>query len=330
MSERRGFFDVDPKDRSRPRPGGPDRGSAPSESEDRPRDQTRDRPHDRPQKTVEVRTGGPRRQEPSRSSGRSETRRSFGRWLVVLLWWGVQAALAVVVGVLIFDRVLMPRFVEQGAEVEIPRVHGIAVSDAKTILEQAGLEPVVADGRFSQIADNGTILESSPGPGLLVKLGRKVFLTPSLGTESRTVPELQSLSLRLASRRLQVAGLDVGSVDYTATDEVPPGVVLASIPPSGSPVRGAGEVSLLMSRARRAVPFWMPSLVGRTGIETAAWLEACGFEVDLTESSYPGAPGEVLRHEPRAGEPIYSGDRVELVIARSGGGDGFDQKRPWD
>jgi len=231
----------------------------------------------------------------------------------------------VVIGVFVFDRVLMPKFVQQGAEVEVPIVHGVGVSEAKEVLERAGLEPIVSGGRFSQTTDGGTILESSPGPGLLVKLGRKVFLTPSLGTESRAVPDLRGLSLRLATSRLQTAGLEVGSIDYTATDEVLPGVVLASTPSSSSPVRGEGKVSLLMSRARRAVPFWMPSLEGRAGIETAAWLTACGFEVDIAESSFPGTPGEVLRHEPRAGEPIYSGETIELVLVGEGQDDGFDR-----
>lgn len=254
--------------------------------------------------------------------------RSWKKRVLILGWWSVQAAVATLVGAVAFDRIIMPLVVRQGQEVVIPAVSGLSVDRARELLGDAGLEPMEAPGKYSALLPRGQVLETSPTPGLSVKRGRQVFLTPSLGTENRLVPDVEGLSLRLASVKLQETGLQVGEVHYTSTDRVRPGEVIASAPAQGSPLPNAGTVSLLLARQKAPVPFWLPDLSGRPGVETAAWLEACGFKVFLHETSFPGTPGTVVRQEPAMGDPVWPSDRVNLTVARQGGA--FDDGDPFE
>lgn len=234
-----------------------------------------------------------------------------------MLWWGFETLLAVILGSIFFDRVLMPRVVRHGQDVVVPAVAGLSLEQAETLLTSAGLRPVQSEGKYSDLVPGGLVLEASPAAGLAVKKGRQVFITPSLGLENRQVPDLQGLSLRLASVRLRESGLAGGNVDYAATDRVQPGEVIATNPPAGAPVPTAGTVALLLSRKKTAIPFWMPDLTGRPAVEAAAWLEACGFSARMQESAFPGEPGTVLSQFPPGGSPIWPGTEVRLTVVRA-------------
>lgn len=246
---------------------------------------------------------------------RSESPR-WGRRLLTLLFWCIQLGLGAIVGVLLFDKLLMPRVVRFGDDVVVPSVSEMAVADAVESLRAAGLEPEVTEGKFSPSVPGGLVLAVSPEDGIRVKTGRRVFLTPSLGIESRVVPELSGMTLRIAKTKLRSVGLETGEIRYAAVGGVRDGEVLATSPGPGEPGPEGGKVEILLSREKAAVPLWMPDFSGRNGVETAAWLEQCGFEVQIEESSFPGDPGEVQRQDPPPGAGVYPGTTIQLVVSK--------------
>jgi beta-lactam-binding protein with PASTA domain len=124
------------------------------------------------------------------------------------------------------------------------------------------------------------------------------------------------MSVRLAMMKLGEVGLRVGATDHAASDAIPAGQVMATNPPSGAPVPAAGDVSLLVSRKKAPIPLWMPDLAGRSANETAAWLESCGFQVRIEETSLPGNAGAVLEQDPLPGAPVWPGAMVRLTAVR--------------
>lgn len=234
------------------------------------------------------------------------------RWYWVALWRVVRLGVAALLGTILFDRVLMPIVVRHETEVRVPQVVGLSLDSARSALTAAELDPVVSPGRYDLEMPAGSVLDASPAPGLSVKPGRQIFLTVSLGEENRLVPDLRGLSTRLATIKLQEAGLHVESTDQAATDEMPPGQVVATHPPAGAPVPGEGSVALLVSRKKAAVPLWMPDLEGRPSKESAAWLESCGLRVQIEKTSLPGRAGEIVEQDPAPGSPVLTGDRVIL------------------
>lgn len=291
--------------------------------------------------SLSVGSDGPAIRRPGSSSGRpgSPSRRSQPEskieWLrrnrLRLLWWCVEAVAAVIIGVLLFDRVLMPAVVRQGDEVPVPDLAGLPAEQARERIDQLGLQAVISQGRFDPFAPPGTIIESSPGPGVAVKVGRQVYLTPSLGKENRVVPDLHGMSVRLATMKLEEVGLRVGATDQAASDAIPPGQILATNPPAGAPVPVEGNVALLVSRKKAPIPLWMPDLSGRSAAETAAWLESCGFRVTVEKTSLPGDEGSILEQDPLPGAPVWPGSAVRLTAVAESNRFDFDpdRRRGW-
>jgi serine/threonine-protein kinase len=230
----------------------------------------------------------------------------------------VRLVLALVLGVLIgaflFDRVLMPRLVRHGDEVRVPSVGGSELAQAESALRALGLRPLVVPGRHHTVVPRGQVLEVSPPPGLSVKRGRQVILTPSLGVSHRPVPDLVGQSMRLARMRLADAGLSVGRLMYAANELVGPDLVMAMEPEGGTPAPENGVVSLLVSRARPSVPFWLPDLRGLPGGASETLLEQGGFSVTI-QTEDGGEPGTVVRQDPPPGAPLWPGTRVVLGVA---------------
>lgn len=231
--------------------------------------------------------------------------------------------LGILAGVLLFDRLLMPLVVRHRDEAQVPSIGGSDLAQAESMLRGLGLRPVVMPGRHHAAVSRGQVLEVSPQPGLSVKRGRQVFLTPSLGTFHRTVPDLVGQSMRLARLRLGDAGLSVGQVMYAANDLVGDDLVMATEPEGGTPAPDNGTVSLLVSRERPSVPYWLPDLRGLPGAASEVLLEQGGFRVSV-EHGDGGQPGTVVRQDPPPGTPLWPGTRVVLGVAP-----GWSRGRSW-
>ncbi len=230
----------------------------------------------------------------------------------------VRSLLALVLGVLVgaflFDRILMPLLVRHGDEVRVPSVGGSELAQAESALRTVGLRPLVGPGRHHTVVPRGQVLEVSPPPGLSVKRGRQVILTPSLGTFHRPVPDLVGQSMRLARMRLGDAGLSVGRLMYAANELVGADLVMAMEPEGGTPAPEDGVISLLVSRARPSVPFWLPDLRGLPGAASEILLEQGGFSVTV-QTEDGDEPGTVVRQDPPPGAPLWPGTRVVLGVA---------------
>lgn len=223
-------------------------------------------------------------------------------------------ALGMAAGAFLFDRVLMPLVVRHGDEVAVPSVGGSDLAHAEDALRAAGLRPLVIAGRHHAVVPRGQVLEVSPPPGLSVKRGRQVILTPSLGTFYRLVPDVVGESMRMARLRLDDAGLTLGRVMYAANDLVVESQVMAMEPEGGSPAPDNSTVSLLVSRSRPPVPHWLPDLRGLPGAASEILLEQGGYAVSI-ETAGDGEPGTVVRQDPPPGSPLWPGNRIVLSVA---------------
>jgi beta-lactam-binding protein with PASTA domain len=224
------------------------------------------------------------------------------------------ALLGAVLGLGIFDRIIMPGVVSQRDEVRIPSIGGRSLREATRALGEAGLEPQVTAGRSHPAVPAGAVLEVSPPVGLSVKRGRQVFVTPSLGERQNLVPDLLGHTLRMARILAGDAGLEIADLTYAATDLASPDQILAMSPEPGSPAAPDGKITLLLGRARAPVPSWMPNLIGLEGWRAVAWVRRSGFHV-VTEEADGGEPGSVAHQAPPPGSPIWPGVAIRLGVS---------------
>ncbi|GGU24908.1 serine/threonine protein kinase [Streptomyces coeruleorubidus] len=100
--------------------------------------------------------------------------------------------------------------VSKGSPIDIPDVTGSDLADARSELEDAGLEVKVAAERVtSSEFDKGQVAEQSPSPGGRAAEGDTVTLTVSKGPEMIEVPDVVGDSVDDATRELESAGFQV-------------------------------------------------------------------------------------------------------------------------
>ncbi len=223
------------------------------------------------------------------------------------------ALVGFVIGCALFDRLLMPRMVRLGDEVEVPEVTGLSLDEAKKKLDASDLKADAAPGRYSSEIPRGQVLLSLPQAGSRVKRHRQIELTQSLGAVDRRIPNLLSATVRMARIQLQEMGVRSGSIVYAATDEMSPDQVMAMSPDAGSEVAGDEAVSFLVSKPEKKRPFVLPNLRGLKEDEATTWLRANGFNVSFSEESGAGQGWYVVATDPPTGGMIWTGSTVRLT-----------------
>src|ERR1051326_1107007 len=128
----------------------------------------------------------PRRLPPQGGGGGAERPR---RLRETLLTAGV-ALLAFVIGLSVFNSLLMPRFIHREGEVRVPELANLTVEQAQKVLEPTGLPLSRAGERFDPDVPTGRIVQQDPLAGTLVRAPRRVSVTVSLGEEFSSVPAL--------------------------------------------------------------------------------------------------------------------------------------------
>jgi len=229
-------------------------------------------------------------------------------WLLV-----VAAALIVTYGAFFLASM---RVATRAREVKVPDIRGKSLTDASTVLTNAGLaihlDPVrTADP--SVPADH--ILSQEPEPGAVVRRQRAVRLRVSEGTHEPVVPAVVGMSERAAEITLLQEHVQVTARAEVNTYDYPPGVIVAQDPPAKS---RASNVTLLVNRAQGGISYVMPDLIGTPGLRAADVLRKQGFRVAITgDSPYPGLPaGIVVRQTPQAGFQVALGEPVSIEISR--------------
>lgn len=234
-------------------------------------------------------------------------------------------------GCVLFDRVIMPRVVRLGDEIDVPEVVGLSLDDAKKKLADTDLKATTAPGRYSNEIPRGQVLLSLPQSGSRVKRNRQVELTLSLGAEDRRIPQLLGQSIRMARIELQERGLRSGAIVYAATEEMSPDQVMAMSPAGGAAMDAEQAVSFLVSKSGAKRAYALPNLRGLKEREAARWLKQNGFGVSYAEESGSGEGWFVVLTDPPPGGMLWprstvrlTTDTAELFPDGSNGQDQFD------
>jgi serine/threonine-protein kinase len=135
-----------------------------------------------------------------------------------------------------------------GAEmVTVPDVRRHSLEDARLAIEQAHM--VVGEVRetYDQSVQSGYILLQDPAGGASVQQGTVVNLTVSKGQQILTLPDLVGRSLDEARGILETLGVTLRDVTQVPRADVPPGQVIAMMPPAGTQIHHGDAVSVTIA-----------------------------------------------------------------------------------
>ena len=245
---------------------------------------------------------GPAATEP-RDAARAERRRRR-RWPAV--------ALALLVLALVG---LMAYAFSRPEQVEIPKVTGLNLTDARERLDKAGFEEVEVE-REQSLKRVDTVLRQDPDPGEQAEKGETVTLAVSRGPGKVRVPSVRNLPQRRALKELERAELKV-TADTQPSSRVRKGSAIGTSPEEGTEVDRGSRVRLFVSSGPERIT--VPNVVGlsRESAESRLDREGLAVQVQTQESDRPD--DEVIAQSPASGTKLDSGDRVTITVSTGPG-----------
>ena len=110
---------------------------------------------------------------------------------------------------LMFDKVVMPLITLHGHEREIPDLFELELETAQYTAKEEGFKLLKAEDRFDSFYPPGVVIEQSPPPFTLSKIGRKIKVVVSGGEQLFPMPEVRGIPLKEALFKLDEKGFQV-------------------------------------------------------------------------------------------------------------------------
>jgi beta-lactam-binding protein with PASTA domain len=252
----------------------------------------------------------------------------FFRFVLVVL-------LLTVVGMT--SAIVTMHFAIHGAEVSIPDLRGMTVSDAGQRAAGLGLTLQVESRLYSADIPVGRVTNQSPVAGTLVRRGWRIWLTESLGPQKLAIPDVKGKDQRVATIEIRRAGFQAGTIAAMPWPAAQAGAVIAQSPePNASGVESP-VMNLLVAAPAEAAPaqggLVLPNLEGQVFTSAALTLTHMGLrlapvrEQDMhvaapagvapTEPAAPPyPPGTVVGQNPAAGSRVDANTPIELIVAK--------------
>lgn len=226
--------------------------------------------------------------------------------------------LACILVVIFIDKLVMPWYTKHGEALAVPNVVAKRYEMAKELLEIQGLEVVKEGEKYDSRLPFGYVVDQNPRANRLVKKGRRVYLTISVGEREIQVPNLKGLSETNAEETLKSLGLRVGKREYKYIAEELPQVVIEQSVPAKSFIKASSAVDITVSLGEPVANVVVPSVFGISLEAAKREIQKSGLTIGvITYRRNPEMlPNSVLEQSLEAGTTVANGDTVNLVVSR--------------
>lgn len=229
----------------------------------------------------------------------------------------VLAGVALGLGLLAANYIIMPLMVGGGGAIEVPDLTNMSFEAAAALLEDMGLSYRKDAEEYSPDIPDGYVVSQRPEPGMKVQEGRIIGMVVSAGSESVRLPNLTGMAQAQAEDALMRLGLTVGRVRENYHPDIPERSVIGQNPEPGTEVPRGTTVNLLVSLGSEEAQVSVPNLVN-TDYQTAYnRLITWGLEVGNVNSGYSTTvrPGYIYRQVPEVGTMVRRGQKVDLYVS---------------
>lgn len=254
--------------------------------------------------------------------------RFFGFVLVVLL-------LCVVA---LVSAAITMHFAIHGAEVVVPDLTGLTVTDALRKAASQELNLSVDNRFYSAEMPSGRVLTQTPASGTVVRREWRVRITESLGPQRIPIPNVIGQQERAATISIRRAGFDLGNVAHMPYVSAPEATVIAQNPRPDAEGVERPSMSLLVADAGADITnnavggVVMPDLTGQLLAAATAAVTSAGLHLappleiqtgvsplsttSAQNPATPQPPGTVIGQSPAAGHRVDADTQVQLTVAR--------------
>jgi serine/threonine-protein kinase len=228
------------------------------------------------------------------------------RWLFSrrLVYTALGAGAALIIG-------LIAWWVTDGQYVTVPAVRAMAVSTARTELENVGFGVRIGPGQHDNTIPSGEVVRTDPAIGASARRGAVVIITVSTGPVLISVPQVTGLAQAQAVAALQKAGLTPGQVITAGSTTIPPGIVISTNPVAGTSWPQPRPVGITVSAGPP-----LPNLVGQQIGAAQGAASAGGFQLQVVPDAASTQPqGTITSQSPAPGTPITKGEVVTVHVS---------------
>ncbi len=218
--------------------------------------------------------------------------------------------------ILLFDQIIMPWYTKHGEALTVPNLIAQRYESAKDILEQQGLEAIKGGEKHDANLPFGYVVEQNPRANRLVKKGRRVYLTISVGEKDVQVPSLVGLSENNANEIIKSYSLRLGEVDYEYVVNEVADIVIEQSPAEKAFVKINSEIDLIVSLGEPKENATMPLVFGKTLEPAKREIQKAGLRVGKItyKISEEFLPKTVIEQSIEAGTIIEHGAKVNLIV----------------
>ena len=221
----------------------------------------------------------------------------------------IAASIAIFLGIGVWYVFLGP-----GSKVVVPSLAGLTVKEAKSTLEDLGLNLDIAQEEFSEDIPDGKIITSDPAGGGRISPNGTVGVIISKGQERYSVPTVQGLKLEVAKQLLKENKLVLGEVKEEFSNEFPQGFIMRSTPAAGERIKRNSQVTLFVSKGIEQIA--LSDYKGKSGEQALNELTEAGFDVKTKYVFSEDLPvGAVISQTPGAGE-ADKGSAITLLVSK--------------
>jgi beta-lactam-binding protein with PASTA domain len=233
-------------------------------------------------------------------------------WQVVRLFLSL---LVIAATVFLGARVLARYFAV--SEVPLPNLVGLSSEDAQKTLQDLGLTAKIYPSIVADAPIN-TVTSQSPRAGFVVREGRSISLEINTPT-TVAVPSLVGSTEEQARNILQRLALELGTITYDFSNDVPEGQILSQNPPPNTNVPVQSTVSIAVSRGSDVPKVSMPDVRGQNIDAAKSRLRSLGFtNIDTVPSSVTNDAGQtVTQQSPAPSQSVTASTRVTLGYSLS-------------
>ena len=235
-----------------------------------------------------------------------------------ILRWAIYLFMAVVLLVLMCDKVVMPLYTKHGREITLPNVVGMNFEDAQKLLQEQGFRVIKDKEIYASQGVEGTVLFQNPVANSNVKRGRRVYLTVNLGERWVQVPKLIGGSVRDAEFKLKRAGLNLGETHYEFSSYYPKDVVAGQSVPRSDSLCLNSKVDIVVSLGELPSHFVVPNLIGRSLDDAKIILKKAGLRPGTVEYEVQNdlLPDTVIRQSIPVGKKVNMDEIINLVVSK--------------
>lgn len=236
--------------------------------------------------------------------------RAFKRLLMSLL--------ALFLLFLLCDKIIMPLYVHYGQEVVLPKIIGMSFEQAREFLQARGFKIIKNREMHDPHLPEGYIISQNPEPYAVVKKGRRVYVTVSMGKREVIVPRLIGGSEKDAEFTLKRLELELGEVNYDFSNYYPKGVVIGQLIPPDSSVKVGTRVDIIVSLGKPYDKYIVPKVVGMNLKEARRSLMIAGLKPGKISYRVQNEllPETVIEQSIPPGTQVHQGDSVDLVVSK--------------